>query len=214
MAMDILVMRGIERLAIVLIGGMAIYLGYRLFLAVKAEAEGEAKITLPHDVTVMVSRVGPGVFFALFGSMVVIASLYFSIAYSDPERDYSGMVDNLGFRPELRDTAPALSAVDSGTDESLELARVGLRQEIEFLNRLPGLLGSSLSERQQETVARRVREIKLRLMSSVWAEDWGDSGVFRLWAEGGAPAELEDAGDQEDFDRARQFYEAGGEPAT
>ena len=73
-------MRGIERLVIVLIGGMAIYLGYRLFLAVKAEAEGEAKISLPHDVTVMVSRVGPGVFFALFGSMVVIASLYFSIA--------------------------------------------------------------------------------------------------------------------------------------
>jgi hypothetical protein len=29
MAMDILLMCGIERLAIVLIGGMAIYLGYR-----------------------------------------------------------------------------------------------------------------------------------------------------------------------------------------
>jgi hypothetical protein len=49
MAMDILLMRGLARLAIVPIGGMAIYLGYRLFLAVEAEAEGEAKITLPND---------------------------------------------------------------------------------------------------------------------------------------------------------------------
>ena len=96
--MDILLMRGIERLVIVLIGGMAIYLGYRLFLAVKAEAVGEARITLPRDVTVMMSRVGPGVFFALFGSLVVVASLYFSIRYSDPGRDivYSGMAPGLG----------------------------------------------------------------------------------------------------------------------
>src|SRR5918996_4726813 len=95
MAMDILLLRGLERLAVVLIGGMAIYLGYRLFLAVKAEASGEAKISLPGDVTVMVSRVGPGVFFALFGSIVVAASLYFSIRYSDPERTYSGMAPSL-----------------------------------------------------------------------------------------------------------------------
>jgi hypothetical protein len=207
MAMDILLMRGIERLAIVLIGGMAIWLGYRLFLAVKAEAAGEAKITLPHDVTVMVSRVGPGVFFALFGSMVVIASLYFSISYSDPERDYSGM------------TAASLSAANRPTgeitmtsapsDEALQLERLRLRQEIEFLNGLPGLLGPGLSEGQRETITRHVREVKLRLMGSVWADDWSDPDSFRLWAEGGA-----EAGESDAFDSARTFYEAGAEPAS
>jgi hypothetical protein len=204
--MDILLMRGIERLAIVLIGGMAIYLGYRLFLAVRAEAEGEARITLPHDVTVMVSRVGPGVFFALFGSIVVIASLYFSIRYSDPERAYSGMGPSLPAAGEAVSVVPAVAAP---SDEALALARLRLRQEIEFLNRLPGLLGPGLSEGQRETAARHVREIKLRLMASVWADDWSDPDRFRIWAEGGAAAEDSDA-----FGNARTFYQAGAEPAS
>ncbi len=209
--MDILLLRGIERLLIVLIGGMAIYLGYRLFLTVRAEAEGEAKITLPHDVTVMVSRVGPGVFFALFGSLVITASLYFSIRYSDAERAYSGMADRLAGAP-ISAAAPAIlpaAADPDDADEALELARVRLRQEIEFLNRLPGLLEASLSEGQQTTAARHLREIKLRLMTSVWADDWSEPSAFRLWAEDGAPA-----GDDDGFERARAYYEAGAEPAS
>jgi hypothetical protein len=163
MTMDILLLRGIERLAIVLIGGMAIYLGYRLFLAVKAEAAGEAKITLPHDVTVMVSRVGPGVFFALFGSMVVIASLYFSISYSDPFRTVSGMAP--AGVPAMGETASMAPSASASLDETLRLARLRLRQEIEFLNSLPGLLNSDLSEAQRAAITRHVREIKLRLMA-------------------------------------------------
>jgi hypothetical protein len=204
--MDILLMRGIERLAIVLIGGMAIYLGYRLFLAVRAEAEGEARITLPHDVTVMVSRVGPGVFFALFGSMVVVASLYFSIRYSDPERSYSGMAASLSAAAEAPSAMPVAAAPP---DEALALARLRLRQEIEFLNRLPGLLGPGLREGQRETAARHVREIKLRLMATVWADDWSEPDSFRLWAEGGTAA-----GESDAFGNARTFYEAGAEPAS
>jgi hypothetical protein len=207
MAMDILLMRGIERLAIVLIGGMAIWLGYRLFLAVKAEAAGEAKITLPHDVTVMVSRVGPGVFFALFGSMVVIASLYFSISYSDPERSYSGMAPAaLSDSGEAASMAPSASAQ---ADETLRLVRLRLRQEIEFLNRLPGLLGPGLGEGQREAVTDHVREIKLRLMASVWSDDWSDPEEFRMWAEGGAEAD-----DSAAFGNARAFFQAGAEPAS
>lgn len=206
--MDILLMRGIERFAIVLIGGMAIYLGYRLFLAVRAEAEGEARITLPHDVTVMVSRVGPGVFFALFGSVVVVASLYFSIRYSDADRDivYSGMAPSLSAAGGAASAVPTAAAA---SDEALALARLRLRQEIEFLNRLPALLGPGLSEGQRETAARHVREIKLRLMATVWADDWSDPDSFRLWAEGGAAAEGGDA-----FGSARAFYEAGAAPAS
>jgi hypothetical protein len=206
MAMDILWLRGIERLAIVLIGGMAIWLGYRLFLAVKAEAEGEAKITLPHDVTVMVSRVGPGVFFALFGSMVVIASLYFSISYSDADRNVVYMAPA---EQAAAETASRVAMASAPAGETLALERLRLRQEIEFLNRLPGLLGPGLSEGQRATAMRHSREIKLRLMAAVWADDWSDPARFRLWAEGGGAAEDSDA-----FAGARAFYEAGAEPAS
>jgi hypothetical protein len=204
--MEILLMRGLERLAVVLIGGMAIYLGYRLFLAVKADASGAAKISLPGDVTVMVSRVGPGVFFALFGSIVVAASLYFSISYSDGERVvYSGIGG--ATRPSAGDAS--IAADDAAAVEDLELDRVRLRQEIEFLNRLPALLGPGLSEGQRATAARHIREVKLRLMSTVWADDWSDPAHFRLWAEGGAEVDGGEA-----FRRARAFYDAGAEPAS
>jgi hypothetical protein len=207
--MEILLMRGLERLAVVLIGGMAIYLGYRLFLAVKAEASGEAKISLPGDVTAMVSRVGPGVFFALFGSIVVATSLYFSIHYSDAERAYSGIGSSVAGRPPASGPAIPAAADRMAPAADLELDRVRLRQEIEFLNRLPALLGPGLSEGQRATAARHLREVKLRLMSTVWADDWSDPAAFRLWAEGGA-----EVTDGEAFRRARAFYEAGAEPAS
>ncbi|MEM7021355.1 MAG: hypothetical protein AAF637_02055 [Pseudomonadota bacterium] len=204
--MDILVMRGLERLVVVLIGGMAIYLGYRLFLKVKTDADGEAKITLPRDVTVMVSRVGPGVFFALFGSLVVTASLYFSISYDGGDQiSYRGMGQGSSTPTVASGTARVVPADD---EEALSLNRVRLSQEVEFLNRLPAML-DHLNEVQLMTVDRHVREIKLGLMAALWSDDWGDPAAFRNWAEGGSEAIESDA-----FERARLFFDAGAGPPS
>jgi hypothetical protein len=83
--MEFLLIRAIERLIAVLVGAFAIYLGYRLFLAVKTTGEGSAQVKLPYDVTVMVSRVGPGVFFALFGSALIGISLSLPVRYNEME---------------------------------------------------------------------------------------------------------------------------------
>lgn len=69
--------RAVERFANVLIGALAIYLGYKLFMNLperREEKKGEMKLMLPGDISVYVSRVGPGVFFALFGTAVVLMS--------------------------------------------------------------------------------------------------------------------------------------------
>ena len=64
--------RAVERLIAVLIGGGSIYLGYRLFMALpELSADGEGKFELPGGVSIYVSRVGPGIFFALFGTALV-----------------------------------------------------------------------------------------------------------------------------------------------
>jgi hypothetical protein len=73
--MDPITLRFAERLLAVLFGGMAIYLGYRLFLLVPERREGEGRFTFPWDASVVLTRVGPGVFFALFGALVVGTSL-------------------------------------------------------------------------------------------------------------------------------------------
>jgi hypothetical protein len=63
-----------------------------------------------------------------------------------------------------------------------------------------------MSEGQRQEAARHLREIKLRLMLTVWGSDWGDSGTFRNWAEGGPEPK-----DGKTFREARGFYASGEE---
>ena len=100
-----IVTRAIERLLVVLAGGLAIYLGYRLFIAMPNAERGSGKVNLPGGVSIFLSRVGPGVFFSLFGAVVIGLSLQFGVSFNDaahtlvmaensspaPQRSYSGI---------------------------------------------------------------------------------------------------------------------------
>ncbi|MCW8887030.1 MAG: hypothetical protein OQK12_17530, partial [Motiliproteus sp.] len=64
--------RAAERLIALLIAAGSIYLGYQLFWSLKEfKQDGEGKLELPGGISIFVSRVGPGVFFALFGTAMV-----------------------------------------------------------------------------------------------------------------------------------------------
>jgi hypothetical protein len=209
--MDVFAFRALERLAAVIIGGMAIYLGYRLFLAIQTGGEGKAEVSLPGDVTIMISRVGPGVFFALFGTIIVAASFYYAISYSETAQatpQGTTTVRQLsGIGPSAGTAAPERTAVANAAardEEAVVAERLRLRQEIEFLNRAPDLLRPGLNDGQREEIARHLREIKLRLMQSVWGDDWGDPRAFRDWAENGP-----EPADGKGFREARGFYDAG-----
>src|SRR4051794_35002274 len=73
--MDPLLLRFLERITVELIGGLSIYLGYRLFLKVPEYKDNEGKLTLPWNISIVMTRVGPGVFFALFGVLAICLSL-------------------------------------------------------------------------------------------------------------------------------------------
>jgi hypothetical protein len=217
--MDLFALRGLERLAAVVIGGMAIYLGYRLFQAIPAQGgEGEARISLPGDVSIMISRVGPGVFFALFGTLVVAGSLYFAIKHDETSRStaeglirtrtLSGIGSPVG-EATVRRRAVAVTEEVAADPQALDLDRLNLRRQIEFLNQSPRILSGGLSTAQRERAEQHLREIKLRLMQTVWSSDWGDPKEFRDWAEGGP--EPRDPGA---FGQARTFYSAGVEGAS
>jgi len=74
-AMDLLQLRVIERVLAVVVGGMSVYLGYRLFIKLPEQMDSSGKVVLPGGISVFVSRIGPGVFFSLFGAAVVVVSL-------------------------------------------------------------------------------------------------------------------------------------------
>ena len=69
--------RATERLFSVVIGGFSIFLGYHLFLRLpNLPSDGEGKFELPGGVSIYISRIGPGIFFALFGTALVGFSLF------------------------------------------------------------------------------------------------------------------------------------------
>ena len=63
--------RATERILLVLVGALAVYLGYSLFLHIPTANRSEGKIDLPGGVSIFLTRIGPGVFFALFGVAVI-----------------------------------------------------------------------------------------------------------------------------------------------
>ena len=67
------ILRMIERLLVVGFGGMAIFLGYRLFFHLPHTSDHKGEITLP-GIKVVLSRVAPGIFFLIFGSYILINS--------------------------------------------------------------------------------------------------------------------------------------------
>ena len=190
------VLRMVERIAAVFIGGVSVYLGYRLFQTVKATGEGSGSVKLPGDVTVMVSRVAPGVFFALFGAIVVVMSYAYPLSYGHGVAAGTPEISGAGPTPTLASAA--------GNVEDLESDRNRLRRHIKFLNEMPDLLNPALSDGQRRTVDQRRLEAKLRLMQSVWGDDWTDFEQFQLWAEGSVPEE-----DSNAFRATAEFFSFG-----
>jgi hypothetical protein len=204
--MDPISWRFIERILAVAIGGISIYLGYRLFAKVPEQRDSEGKVTLPGGVTVILSRVGPGVFFALFGAAVVAYALHESVTFTREQSAQTTDQNNGagtvrverevfgGFGPA---TAPA-------GGRPLAMKRLEARLNVEFLNTLPQLLRPDLTEEQKRTVDARVTALKLGIMQPLWGPDWGQFQAFRDWAEGGAPAPV-----PKGLEAAADYYRAG-----
>lgn len=217
--MELFLVRALERVIVVIIGGLLIYFGYRLFLAVKATGEGSAEVKLPGDMTVMVSRVGPGVFFALFGSLVIGASFAFPVHYSETElltlsgqsirtKEISGIGEHSGIAPTTKASTLDSSSRAEPSEAAFEVERLRVREHIGSLNQLQRLATTALTEAQKQRVGDKARAVKLYLMHDVWRHDWGQFADFQLWAEGGGKAV-----DSEAFRRAVDFFAYGQEPA-
>jgi len=82
--MNPVMLRGVERIIAVLVGALSIYLGYNLFLAVPEQRDREGKMVFSRGASVYLNRVGPGVFFALFGASVTALALWRGIDYATP----------------------------------------------------------------------------------------------------------------------------------
>lgn len=179
----VVLLRFMERIIAVAIGGLAIYLGYRLFRLVPESKDSEGRVTFTKDLSIVVSRVGPGVFFALFGALVVGFSIYRNVEVggfvgAPPPAAYFQGVGNAAVTTE--------AAAKSDT-------RMLLRREIAILNTLPTLLDPALPAQDRSHVELAIPRIKLALMKPAWGEaagGWGTPEAFERWlkeGDGGPP---------------------------
>jgi hypothetical protein len=173
----LIAMRFAERFLAVIIGGLAIYFGYRLFLSLPQSTDAEGRFKLPWNTSIVLSRVGPGVFFALFGSLIVGCSFFRSIQYREgpPARTV-----NQGSTPS-REFAGSKQLAE-GSD-ALHDARMLLQRDIAMLNNVPAQLDRKMAPFNRTSVESGIHRIKLELMETVWGSDWGDRGALKEWME-------------------------------
>jgi hypothetical protein len=191
-AMDPLLLRFIERITTVLTGAFSIYLGYRLFLSMPEQKTSDGKFVLPLNTSIVLTKVGPGIFFALFGIAAVIFAL------SRPMQMQGGRVASYA--------APgSLTNQDERTD-----ARALLRKDMAVLNTIPKLLRPGLNSEDRLDVELGLHRIKLGLMHPVWGtsnEGFGDFSVFEKWVQAGEPGAA-----PQGMDGALSLYRYGEAP--
>ena len=173
--MDPLLLRFFERFTVVLFGGMSISLGFRLFLEVPEHKDSSGKVVLPWDISIVMTRVGPGLFFALFGLVAVGLALIRPLEIGLQGQNEFG-TDGSRYA--------GSSALDDPTVRAD--ARALLRREIAVLNTLPGLLREDLPEYERDSIEKRIRHVKLMLMKPVWGEPdegFGEFSEFERWVQ-------------------------------
>jgi hypothetical protein len=182
--MDPLLLRFLERLTVVLCGGMAIYLGFRLFLEVPEHKDSAGKVVLPWDMSIVMTKVGPGVFFALFGVATVGLALIHPLEISSA--GVRNAENGSGHASVRYASSPALGDGTGRAD-----ARALLRKEIAVLNTIPRLLREDLPEYDRDSIEQRIRHVKLTLMKPVWGrpdEGFGTFSDFERWVQDAEPA--------------------------
>lgn len=190
-----------ERLLIVLGGILSVLLGYRLFMNLPMLERGGGKIQLPGGISIFLTRIGPGVFFALFGTGVLGYAMHQSVTVTGgaaPARAPATANASASSGPIAYSGAvPNRTSADT---EQRQAERNGVVGTIRALRALEAAVESSLQGQARVSAMIGLDDAKARLMGSVWDErDWGPRAAFEAWRNAGmpqpAPAAIERAAD-------------------
>jgi hypothetical protein len=182
-------LRHLERLFIVCSGMLSIWLGYRLFLAMPSAPRGDGEIKLPGGISILLSRVGPGVFFALFGAMVIAFALREAVKINTSTPVAQAVAGEAPAKAAAAETFE-YSGIASGSSsgEARAAERMNVVAIVGQLARLSDALdapaGRGVEHRSDAQLA--LSDARVRLLANVWDEHaWGRFAAFRLWWDNG-----------------------------
>jgi hypothetical protein len=167
--------RGAERILLVLVGALAVYLGYSLFRHIPGANKAEGKVVLPGGVSIFLTRIGPGIFFALFGIAVIGYSVAQPVNFTVPiaagaEIKFAGFTE--------RDVRPVSTASAVISSPSPEFAVADLNGFLVLMRDAD----PQLSPAVMTQIEMAVRSAKFSIMLGQWKPEWGDPAPFQRWA--------------------------------
>jgi len=204
-ASELIPWRAGERLLIVAVGAMCIYLGYRLFWSMREfKSDGEGKVDLPGGISIHLSRVGPGTFFALFGALIIGTSIVtpLNIEVHEPASAPSGQ--SAAALPSIPTAVPSTSPVASistslsyATDRAdvaiNDQQRAAVLRDLDTLALLQpalqqGINGKPFTMAGADATRLMIAlpDIRMQLLLSTWdGKAWGDRRTFSQWIDNG-----------------------------
>ncbi|MBE2214127.1 MAG: hypothetical protein IAE82_09680 [Opitutaceae bacterium] len=167
------VIRGAERLLATASGAMAVVLGYRLLLQIPDKTDSNGRVVLPGGISIYVSRVGPGVFFALFGVAVLGLSIHTQMRVEPTSKTNADET--------TESSGGIIYSNPVGSEEARKSAAVTalIRQALDQLNEVGGSLdGLTRDPASVGPLRDKILDAKLGLLHAVWKPAWGRFDEF------------------------------------
>lgn len=178
---DILLLRGAERLLIVAVSGLCIWLGYRLFSIVPTDLQGKGEFKAL-SFSLAVSKVGPGVFFAAFGAFILYQAVTNAFEQVSPSGSQTASIVR-----QSGSGAPGEESLAAGGQQPVTWKYLGGSavtkadltrgiDQISFLNCAAGIVADKAPTAVAETIDGAIEAGKRGILFAVWQEEWGDPG--------------------------------------
>lgn len=185
-AVDVLLlMRMGERLLGLLGGVLCVVLGYRLFIKLPDKTDSAGKVVLPGGISIWMSRVGPGIFFALFGAGIVAYSFASAVKVTDETTPAQISADSPATVAMRRQEIAAMSA-RAVKGQASEETLIQLRAALADLNATIDRLGRDTAPPERDRLIAGVQNAKVLLLRGAWSPTWGDPARFQSWINSGA----------------------------
>ena len=181
-----LLMRMVERLLGLLSGALCVVLGYRLFINLPEKTDSAGKVVLPGGVSIWLSRVGPGIFFALFGAAIVAYSFASTVRVTNEQNVPRASSDTPGDALAMRRQEIAAMAGRAARSDTSEQTIIELRGAMADLNAAIDRLGRDAAPPERDRLIAGLQSAKVLLLRGAWAAAWGDPARFQSWINSGA----------------------------
>lgn len=185
----LLLMRMAERLLGLLAGGLCVVLGYQLFIRLPEKSDSSGKVILPGGVSIWLSRVGPGIFFALFGVAIIAYSFASTVRIS--EQTAVPVQASPGATTEA--LASSRREISAMSDRSARATREEREEQLGYLRLALANLNAAIDRLQRDTqppererLVAGLQGAKMLLLRGSWDTPWGDPARFQAWVNSGA----------------------------